>query len=163
MDNETLVALKESIGDWKKRAKGETIVKACPLCELTKKRDEGRAVCFGCIIEQRTGLDGCIGTPYWEDEKLGFPIYENNMVKFLESFLPKKEEVKKKFVIRDDDKQKEKDVEVELHLSENMNGVRLIGNNYTLMTFKDGKFRRVTCVDEIGIETDSQGRILEYE
>ncbi len=92
MDNETLVALKESISDWERRARdrGLNLEKECPLCTLDKK--QGRGDCETCIIMKQTGKNECHGTPFWDRIGVPFPIYEQNEIAFLKSFLPKEKQ-----------------------------------------------------------------------
>ncbi len=84
MDNETLVALKESIKIWKHRARDKGYWEKCPLCIFGRKRSAFK--CDDCIIKERTGQRECYGTPFWSGDLS--PLYEKNMVNYLESFLP---------------------------------------------------------------------------
>ncbi len=101
MDSEDLQALEESISDWEKKARGETVKDRCPLCILGEKRESGNNRCNRCIIKKRTGRAECHGTPVWNNDT-GLS-YKRDMVKFLKSFLPKpkpdREEIKMREVI----------------------------------------------------------------
>jgi len=92
MDNETLVALKESISDWERRARdrGLSLERECPLCALDKK--QGRGDCKTCIIMKQTGQSECHSTPFWNKTGVPFPIYEQNEIAFLKSLLPKEKQ-----------------------------------------------------------------------
>ena len=166
MDNKTLVALKESIKNWERQVRDEGFDPGdCPLCALDKK--QGRGDCESCIIKERTGLGQCHDTPFWNKTGVPFPIYEQNEIAFLKSLLPKeKEESKMKFVIKND-KQKNKNVEVELSLKSGSlspyGDVEVYSGSKVLIAFKGGKFIRPTNARLNGIETDSNGRILEIE
>lgn len=64
MDARTLEALKGSIKKWEGIAlelKENHGTHDCPLCQLFHG---GR--CEGCPVKERTGLDCCDGTPYWD-------------------------------------------------------------------------------------------------
>lgn len=168
MDNKTLVALEESIDDWKKKARGIKVDRECPLCVLGWKRGTPleRHKCWNCIIKERTGQYECHGSPFWNK---GSTRYELNMVEYLESFLPqKKEEVKMKFVIKDSNQRKE-NVKVELSLENGSDGfVKIYAsskgeNRKILMTFKDGKFRRCWGAQTEGVNTNTHGQIIEKE
>ncbi len=165
MDNETLIALRESIDYWKHRVRDKDHWQICPLCLLGKKRSFNK--CDDCIIKKTTGKRECHGTPFWEDSS-NSPIYEKNMVEYLESFLPKdKEKDKMKFVIKDD-KQKEKDVEVELFLKQRESGVgygdvEVWAGEKVLIAFRDGRVIKPCAARMEGIKTDGAGRILECE
>ncbi len=166
MDNETLVALKESINIWEPRGRDRDYWKACPLCVLGKKKSIYK--CDDCIIKKRTGEGECHGTPFWSD-KDNFPIYEENMVRYLESFLPKdKEEAKMRFVIKDYN-HKGKNIEVELSLEYGSDEfVRICANSRgenrkILMIFKDGKFKRCWGAQTDGVDTNIHGQITENE
>lgn len=66
MTPETKAALEASIESWKSRREAvdpEDVpmgVKACPLCAIFYKDTE----CTGCPVQQHTGLDLCMETPY---------------------------------------------------------------------------------------------------
>lgn len=165
MDNKTLIALKESISDWKKRAKnGNLGSKECPLCTLEIKKEGLGSKCTDCIIKKRTGRAYCHGTPYWAwvDAVGKLPLRQqlicaNEEVEFLESFLPKEE--KMKFVIGNE----KKEAEVELYLRKGAEGIvtLMTGNGICLMDFKDGKFERCCGAGMDGIKTSREGKILE--
>lgn len=67
MDQVTLDALKASIAAWEKKAVAENVrgvsigVKACPLCQIFFS---SKTKCNGCPVSKKTGLGGCLGTPY---------------------------------------------------------------------------------------------------
>ncbi len=169
MDNKTLVALQESINDWEKRARDKRFVseRECPLCTLDRKQGQGD--CKTCIIKERTGEAECHNTPFWNKTRIPFPIYEQNEIAFLKSFLPKdKEESKMKFVIKDD-MQGNKNIKVELSLGYGSGGfVKIYANNKgenrkILMVFKDGQFKRCWGAQTEGVNTNSHGQIIESE
>ena len=73
MEEKTLVALKKSIEHWEKNAAPgdhpvSTKAKDCALCGLFFWEED----CAGCPVYQRTGREGCHGSPYWSvvDAKL---------------------------------------------------------------------------------------------
>jgi hypothetical protein len=72
MTPETLAALKGSIEKWRKIVDGtgkDEGPKNCPLCQTFRVWDESSVDCTGCPVKERTGRDGCDGSPYydWED------------------------------------------------------------------------------------------------
>lgn len=91
MNKEDEIALEESISDWKKKAKGITITRKCPLCTLGMQRN-GDDSCSQCIIKRHTGVSQCCGTPFWPR---GTTLrYYQREIEFLESLRPKKEKEK---------------------------------------------------------------------
>ncbi len=64
MNKETLTALDGAIEKWGGVAEGKVQDKGadnCPLCELFFDY-----CCVGCPVMERTGKDGCRGTPYYK-------------------------------------------------------------------------------------------------
>ena len=70
MDDVTLIALKESIEKWEKRAAGEHGLAlgcdGCPLCKLfhTNYRKDPEKGCEGCPVFEKTKQHFCYDTPY---------------------------------------------------------------------------------------------------
>jgi hypothetical protein len=179
MDNKTLVALKGSVEKWQKivdRSGIDYYADNCPLCTLFNLPGMR---CKDCPVRDKTKLHACGKTPYseWSNHhrrehpycsprKIQCTTCEQlarEELEFLKSLLPIKEEVKMKFVIRDD-KQKE-DVEVELYLRAGGAYISLCvennGRSKTILTLQNGKFRKSESADLEGIQTDDAGRILE--
>ena len=73
-------ALLKAIDIWERRAAGEEVNEACPLCEKF-------VWCRGCPVDERTGSK-CEGTPYegW-DATDGDVVYAAQEVEFLRSLL----------------------------------------------------------------------------
>lgn len=96
MSARKLDALKRSIANWEKRAKGELVDKQCPLCALYYDGKAGD--CVGCPVFERTGYPNCEGTPYQEWSSLDDSLddWQNvnipdakRELRFLKSLLPK--------------------------------------------------------------------------
>ena len=93
MSSRKLNALKRSIANWEKRAKGEVVDAICPLCVLyNSDKAIGRQQCLSCPVYERTGLRYCEGTPFddWcsRDDYVN-PLVAKREVRFLKSLLPK--------------------------------------------------------------------------
>lgn len=75
---ETLVALKRSIAKWEKLTKVKTQrgvelgPRNCPLCVRFFAHK-----CRGCPVKERSGLKGCVGTPY---EQAEYALYRHTEV-----------------------------------------------------------------------------------
>ena len=64
-------ALRESIAHWKRvEMEGEEELGGgnCALCQLSIRRElqnnDSISACDQCIVKKKTGLTGCLGTPY---------------------------------------------------------------------------------------------------
>lgn len=105
MKKETLNALKHSIQHWKrlstgKRKEWESVgADSCALCECFY--DD---MCLGCPVKDKTGLRGCLGSPYeyanGAKAKYGldseeFKTVAKKELKFLRSLLPETKTKKK--------------------------------------------------------------------
>lgn len=99
MNAKTLKALKGSIAKWQAIVAGtgeDHGPDNCPLCQLFNDLPHGG--CGGCPVAERTGLDGCAGTPYqaWDDlfgVKADTPELKKAAraeLAFLKSLLPRK-------------------------------------------------------------------------
>lgn len=72
MNPQTLEALKGSIAKWEAIVLGQGVDRGpdnCPLCKQFRKIKERFVSCAGCPVAQRTGLNGCKGTPYEDYER----------------------------------------------------------------------------------------------
>lgn len=101
MDKDTLRALKDSIEKWRQIERGEMADLASDNCMLCQKFTVGAGSCRGCPVMERSGCDGCRGTPY-TNWVLAHPPFDDYRVadtpelvrlaraerKFLESLLP---------------------------------------------------------------------------
>lgn len=98
MDKKTLMALRESIKKWERKASNpKSALSAanrdnCPLCKLCGKD------CLGCPIKKLTGRKHCVDTPYddWSSSLYfghGDPhlamLMAQHEVDFLKSLLPR--------------------------------------------------------------------------
>jgi len=69
MNAQTLEALKASIAKWERNAEAKTPddyktgQDDCPLCKLFIAVSD-LDMCVGCPVAEKTGEDGCSGTPY---------------------------------------------------------------------------------------------------
>lgn len=91
MNEETLEALKGSIRKWEGIVAGTEVdhgEENCPLCEMFILKN-----CRGCPVYDRTGEEGCYGTPYRQTLRLGHDSVRYKKaaqaeVDFLRSLLP---------------------------------------------------------------------------
>lgn len=115
MTEQALAALKESIEHWRRLYTGKLKFgegigpRDCALCRQFNKiyystQDGRQGNCDGCPVKERTGLNGCVGTPYdackdfldndehslTDGEFQDLALLE---LEFLESLLPKEEHV----------------------------------------------------------------------
>lgn len=100
---QTLTALKQSIAHWQRLVIGNSVDipsrEQCALCGKFWKHGWGLGVlCDGCPVKEKTGLDGCEGTPYKQAEDCfnlqnpkdkQFIKYAHKELAFLKSLLPK--------------------------------------------------------------------------
>lgn len=82
MTPETRAALEGSIKKWQRIVAGEDICQGsrnCPLCTLfnpweTPREERNwpadRELCDGCPVKDKTGLTGCLGSPWLPYEEL---------------------------------------------------------------------------------------------
>lgn len=101
MDEKTLAALRGSIEKWRGVAAGNIEDRGwrnCPLCKKFRVvATDGLSVCDGCPVSERTGQDGCHGSPYWAfDDTPYYPRREYKRaaraeLDFLISLLPTEE------------------------------------------------------------------------
>lgn len=97
-----LVALKDSIGNWEKRARGKVVRDACPLCNACSE-------CFfdatknkiRCPVYEATGKRNCERTPYWDWVSNMTPENAQKEVDFLKSLLPKEEPLTKESLTKE--------------------------------------------------------------
>ena len=77
MNSETLKALKGSIKKWMAIVRSTEAVERgvfnCPLCRLFHSNQ-----CAGCPVKEKTGMYGCIGSPYnaWDNHHETFHCKE---------------------------------------------------------------------------------------
>ena len=68
MNSETLKALEGSIKKWEKIVESteekDRGVENCPLCRLFYNDFSEDEDCMGCPVKEKTGMYGCIGSPY---------------------------------------------------------------------------------------------------
>lgn len=110
MDATTLEALKASIEHWRRMATGKAnpgeapIRDCCALCDLFNNDTQFiLEQCVGCPVFERTGRQGCAGTPYedaysrWKrlttaylvlNKDSCFQLFARDELVFLESLLP---------------------------------------------------------------------------
>ena len=103
MDDVTLIALKQSIEKWERRAVGEHNLPlgtaSCPLCRLfhgNYRADGLKNSCEGCPVFEKTGEKYCIDTPYRAYGVNRTDLHAKQELEFLRSLLPAEEEEKKK-------------------------------------------------------------------
>lgn len=89
MNKKTLMALKQRIEIWEKKARGIYMNKIgysyCPLCKLFGNRG-----CVGCPVREKTGEKYCVGTPYYKYYDERTKRNARKMVDFLKALLPKR-------------------------------------------------------------------------
>ena len=96
MDGVTLIALKESIEKWEKRAAGAHNLPlgtaACPLCRLFHADYQtDTASCEGCPVFEKTRGPFCIATPYLDYADNPTDANAKRELEFLKSLLPAEE------------------------------------------------------------------------
>lgn len=74
MDEKMLTALQGSIEKWRAIVNGTGLDKGaenCPLCAEYKDAEDPESdpygdevMCYGCPVSEKSGMDGCVGTPY---------------------------------------------------------------------------------------------------
>lgn len=104
MDDKTLAALKGSIAKWKSIVDGtgkDEGADNCPLCkqfiDCYEIDEEGNNICcVGCPVSQKTGKEGCLGSPYEKYSNCSEeckPRHARAELAFLKSLLPEEERI----------------------------------------------------------------------